>query len=242
MTHPRGQLRIGTSGWQYGHWRGIFYPPDLPLKNWFAFYARHFDTVEVNNTFYRLPQASVFMQWHDQAPTGFLYALKYSRYGTHLRKLMSPEGPIGLYMERSAPLGESTGPILVQLPPKWRVNIERLEGFLAAAPTRRRWAIEFRDASWLCKEAMEVLRRRNAALCIHDILPNHPFEITADWTYIRYHGASAHAGDYSRAFLRDEARHIAELLKSGRDVYAYFNNDAGGHALHNAKDLREMVH
>ncbi len=240
MSRKHGTFRAGTSGWQYDHWSGVFYPPDLPKDRWLEHYARHFDTVEVNNTFYRLPQAGTFDSWRERAPEGFCYALKFSRYGTHLKHLKDPAGSIGLFLERAERLGSLLGPILVQLRPNWKVNLERLNGFLNEAPRRRRWAVEFRDPSWLCQGAYEVLRAHNAALCIHDLIADHPRVVTADWVYLRFHGGGD-GGNYSRQALIAAARQARRHLEEGLDVYAYFNNDVGGYAAANAADLRRYV-
>jgi uncharacterized protein YecE (DUF72 family) len=236
----RGVLAVGTSGWQYSHWRGVFYPPDLPQSKWFAFYAARFDVVEVNNTFYRLPPEQVFGRWRTAAPKGFCYALKFSRYGSHMRKLKDAPDTIGLFLERARLLGEHLGPILVQLPPKWRADAGRLDEFLAARPAGERWAVEFRDPSWLTAEVLSVLRRHGAALCIHDMIADHPHELTADWTYLRFHGVH-YGGSYSPRALHDAAREIRRLLAAGVDVHAYFNNDAQGFAVANALELRRNV-
>ncbi len=142
-------VRIGTSGWVYKHWREVFYPPDLPARAWFTFYAREFHTVEINNSFYRLPSPEMFDAWRNQAPPGFLYAVKASRYITHMKKLKDPKEPLHEFITRAQHLGHTLGPILYQLPPHWRVNLERLEQFLALLPAGYRHVIEFRDASWL---------------------------------------------------------------------------------------------
>jgi uncharacterized protein YecE (DUF72 family) len=241
MAPKRGFSRIGTSGYQYDHWRGIFYPLELRKREWFRFYAGHFDTVEINNTFYNLPQAATFEAWRDQTPPGFLYALKYSRYATHYAKLTKPQEALALFLDRAGRLKPFLGPILVQLPPKWRVNASRLDEFLAEAPPERRWAVEFREPSWLCDPVFKVLQKHRAALCIHDLIPNHPPVQTADWVYVRYHGDRHHAGNYPDEFLAEEARWILGLLEDGSDVYAYFNNDVHGHALRNAASLRHFL-
>jgi uncharacterized protein YecE (DUF72 family) len=240
MTRKRGQLRVGTSGWQYDHWRGVFYPPALKKSEWFAHYAEHFSTVEINNTFYHLPKAETFEAWRRQAPPGFCYVLKFSRYGSHIKKLKDPDGSVGVFLDRAERLGGLLGPVLVQLPPGWSANVERLGAFLAAAPRRRRWAVEFRHPSWLCEEVYQVLRRHRAALCVHDLLPDHPREVTADWVYLRFHGPGPW-GDYPHQALSASARRIRDHLAEGRDVFAYFNNDAHGYAVRNALALRRYV-
>jgi len=240
MRTKRGQLRIGTSGYQYDHWRGVFYPKDIPKKRWFAYYAGHFDTVEINNTFYRLPSAEIFDAWREQAPPDFCYALKFSRYGSHLKHLKDPQQSIERFLERASRLRECLGPILVQLPPRWTPDPVRLAGFLQAAPSAYRWAIEVRDPRWLCDEVYAILRRYAAALCIHDLIADHPRLITTDWVYLRFHGASS-GGNYTRQVLMAQGSQVAQYLNDGLDVFAYFNNDAHGYAVHDAADLRRMV-
>jgi len=237
MRRENGQLRAGTSGWQYDHWKGVFYPQKLKKSKWFHHYASRFDTVEVNNTFYNLPEATTFDRWCEQAPEGFRYALKFSRYGTHLKKLQDPQAGVDAFLGRAERLGALLGPILVQLPPHWGVNAGRLASFLDAAPKRIRWAVEFRDPSWLCGKVFGTLRAHGAALCIHDMLPDHPHEVTADWVYLRFHGPGPW-GNYSHQALSAAAQRIKAHLAESRDVFAYFNNDAYGYAVHNAMDLR----
>jgi uncharacterized protein YecE (DUF72 family) len=240
MSTKRGQLRIGTSGYQYDHWREAFYPRDIPKKRWFAYYAKHFDTVEINNTFYRLPQAETFDVWREQAPQGFCYALKFSRYGSHLKRLKEPDAPLERFLDRARRLQEYLGPILVQLPPHWKPAPERLAGFLSAASSDYRWAIAVRDPRWLCDGIYAILRHYAAALCIHDLIADHPRQITADWVYLRFHGVS-YGGSYTRQTLTAQARQIEQYLAGGLDVFAYFNNDAHGYAVHNAAELRRYV-
>lgn len=231
---------MGTSGYHYEHWRGVFYPESLSSENWFDHYARSFDTVEINNTFYRLPAGDTFDVWRERAPHGFLYALKFSRYGSHLKHLKEPAAAIDNFLEAARRLEDGLGPVLVQLPPRWGADPGRLEGFLEAAPEDLRWAVEVRDPSWLCEAVYAVLRRAGAALCIHDLIEDHPRQITADWTYLRYHG-DRYAGSYSHQKLTAEAERITGRLANGTDVFAYFNNDKGGHAVFNARDLRRYV-
>lgn len=240
MSVSRGELRVGTSGYRYDHWRRVFYPPELPKAEWFAFYARRFDTVEINNTFYRLPEAHVFEAWRAAAPPNFLYALKFSRYGTHLKRLRDPVQPIALFLERARRLGPALGPILVQLPPHWHADAARLEAFLEALPRTQRWAIEFRDSSWLCEPIFALLAKYGVALCVHDMLPRHPRRVTADFVYLRFHGRR-YGGSYTPQQLVAHARRVRAFLEDGIDVYAYFNNDAEGHAVRNALDLRRYV-
>jgi len=173
VRHP-GRVRIGTSGYQYDDWRGRLYPRNLQRREWLGHYASRFDTVEINNTFYRLPEAETFAAWRAQTPRGFCFALKFNRYGSHMKRLREPAATIGRFFERAGELGSALGPVLLQLPPRWHADPERLDTFLAASPRRVRWAVEFRDPSWLVEPVFAVLRRRRAALCIHDLLDDHP--------------------------------------------------------------------
>ncbi len=235
-----GRLRIGTSGYHYEHWRGRFYPADLPQRDWFAWYAHAFDTLEINNTFYRLPEAATFTSWRRRAPERFEYAVKMSRFATHLKKLADPAEPLRRFLGRARRLRGHLGPILVQLPPRWRPELERLAAFLAAAGRRERWAVEVRDARWLGEPLLEVLRAAGAALVIHDLLEDHPRAVTADFVYLRFHGDRAR-GVYPRQALAAWARRVSEWLEQGLDVYVYFNNDHEAHAIHDALDLRRYV-
>jgi uncharacterized protein YecE (DUF72 family) len=230
-------LRIGTSGFQYKHWKGVFYPEDIPQKRWFEHYAAHFDCVEINNTFYNLPEASTFDDWKQAAPAGFEYVLKYSRYGTHIKRLKDPDQHVDVFMERAERLGDRLGPILVQLPPNWHADAGRLDAFLQSTPAGRRWALEFRDPDWLRDEVFEVLTKHQAALVIHDQIDNHPRVRTAEWIYLRFHGVGD-GGNYPHQALSAAARRIADDLAAGIEVYAFFNNDAHGYAVANAMDLR----
>jgi uncharacterized protein YecE (DUF72 family) len=240
MSTRRGKLRVGTSGYQYSHWRGVFYPDDLPKSRWFEYYARAFDTVEINFTFYRLPAPHVFDAWREAAPSGHLYALKFSRYATHRKRLKDPAESIVMFLERARRLGPLLGPILVQLPPTLTVDMERLDAFLRLLPQPPRWTVEFRDRSWLCQPVFALLERHRVALCVHDMVRMHPQRLTADFTYWRFHGAGYRTG-YRRQVLSAYARRLRALLHAGIDVYAYFNNDIGGHAVHDAAVLRRYL-
>ena len=240
MASARGQFRVGTSGYQYDHWKKSFYPEELAKKHWFAHYAQYFDTVEINNTFYRLPSAKAFDRWRKQAPPGFCYVLKFSRYGSHVKRLKEPGASTQRFLQVARRLRKLLGPILVQLPPNWNVNTDRLQEFLKVAPASLRWAFEFRDPSWLCEEVFAILRRHKAALCIHDMIEDHPRRITTDWVYLRFHG-DHYSGSYTTAALKAEARWIKRQLGDGKDVFAYFNNDAQGYAVSNAIQLKRYV-
>lgn len=237
-----GRARIGTSGFVYDHWRGVFYPPDVPRSRWLEYYATRFDTVELNVTFYRLPGPQTFDSWRRRAPKGFCYAVKLSRYITHILRLRDCADALSTFVARAERLGPLLGPILVQLPPRWGRDLDRLDEFLGCCPKRQRWAVEFRDPSWLCEGAYRLLRARGVALCIHDLIEEHPREVTADFVYLRFHGAGEkYGGSYSAVTLRATARWVAERLSDGLDAFVYFNNDAHGYAAANAADLARRV-
>lgn len=234
------QVRIGTSGYQYSHWRGDFYPKDMPVSQWFDHYSKTFDTVEINNTFYKMPEASTFSDWKKAAPQNFLYSIKYSRFGTHLKKLKDPDSHVSYFLDRALRLEQTLGPILVQLPPNWKKNLDRLESFLKVLPGELRWAIEIRNTTWFCDELYELLKRFDTALVIHDMIPDHPKKVSTHWTYFRFHGKN-YSGNYSTKQLDSIASEIRGHLRHARDVYVYFNNDLGGHAVWNALELKKML-
>ena len=238
-------IRVGCSGWLYRDWRGIVYPPELVQRQWFEHYMTKFDTVELNTTFYRLPKAESVQKWAVAAPPGFVYALKLGAFGSHRMKLRDAASWLPNHVDRAMLLGDHLGPTLIQLPPKWRRNVERLEEFFAAAPASMTWALEIREPSWLHDDVFEVLRRHNAALCIHDLLEDHPVELTTDWTYIRFHGPDAlrtkYWGLYGPRRLAAWAERLAELDDRGIGAFCYFNNDYEGHAVTDALWLRERI-
>jgi uncharacterized protein YecE (DUF72 family) len=237
------QLRIGTSGWHYQGWRGDFYPASLPPAKMLSWYARHFDTVEINNTFYRLPTEEALLNWKKLAPPGFLFAVKGSRYITHMKRLTDPEKSVELFFSRVELLGNTLGPILFQLPPKWKANAERLAEFLQVLPRRHKYIIEFRDESWYVPQIYDLLRRHRVALCIHDLHGvQSPTEITTDFTYVRFHGTTGkYQGNYSTEMLEDWAKKIQTWQHQLSNIYVYFNNDVGGHAVRNALSLATML-
>ena len=240
--------RIGCSGWSYADWRGIVYPAQLPTRRWFEHYQSLYDTVELNTTFYRLPRPEAVEKWAAEARPGFLYALKLGAYGTHRKKLTDPDQWLPNHFDRADRLGTHHGPTLVQLPPRWRRNVARLDEFLEALGQRRtseRWAVELRDPSWVADDVFAVLQRHHAALCVHDLLADHPFELTTDWTYVRFHGPNAlsrpYHDRYPAAQLERWAQRLAILNADGVDSYAYFNNDWHGAAVADAQALRAAV-
>jgi len=241
----RGRARVGCSGWMYKDWRGVVYPEKLPQRLWFEHYAGLFDTVEINNTFYRLPPPTTVEKWAEQAPPAFEYAVKLGGFGSHRMKLRDAASWLPNHLDRVERLGKSLGPTLVQLPPKWKKDTERLDEFLSVAPSHLRWAVELREPSWVDDEVFKVLRRHGAALCIHDLLPDHPWELTADWMYVRFHGPQAlkrkYWGRYGEKRLEPVAERLDACLAEGRDVYAYFNNDYRGYAVKDASWLAERL-
>ena len=235
-------VRIGTSGWNYKHWRGVFYPRDLPAGRWLQYYLRHFDTVEINYSFYRLPTAENFVAWREQVPPGFLFAVKGNRFITHLKRLSDPAEPVGRFFARAGELGPTAGPMLWQLPPTFQCDIERLEGFLAALPWEYQHAFEFRHDSWFTDGVYAALRARDAALCLADRGGGTtPLEITASWTYVRFHGGVGEGWAYTQPQLREWAERIADYRAQGLTTYAYFNNDPHGHAITDGRRLRSLL-
>jgi uncharacterized protein YecE (DUF72 family) len=234
-------LRVGCSGWSYADWRGPVYPEDAPTSTWFARYAEQFDTVELNNTFYRLPPASTVERWAEQAPPGFLYAVKVGQFVSHRVKLKDPDRWLANHLDRVGRLGDHLGPNLLQLPPRWKRDVPRLDDFLTAAPADLRWAVELRDPTWVHDDVFATLERHGAALCLHDLLPDQPWLRTAPWTYLRFHGPHAidqrYRGRYTGTRLWRVADRVAPWLADGVDVYAYFNNDFHGDAVRDAEWL-----
>jgi len=239
----KGLFHIGTSGWHYDHWRGPFYPENLKPGDYLGFYRQQFHTVEINNSFYRLPSEKALTDWRKAVPPGFIFAVKGSRYITHMKKLTDPEQSLAPLLERIQLLGDRLGPILFQLPPRWQFNEERLASFLAALPRNYRYALEFRDPSWLNDKACRLLREHGAALCIYEFAGRiSPREVTADFVYIRLHGpGGAYQGRYDRETLAEWARTISTWAGRGLPVFCYFDNDEAGFAAQNALELQEML-
>ncbi len=239
--NPR--VRIGTSGWHYKHWCGPFYQEKLPASRMLADYFKHFDTVEINNSFYKLPSAETFRCWRDSTPPGFCFAVKGSRFITHMKKLKDPDNALHNLLPRAEELKDKLGPILFQLPPKWTLNVQRLEEFLSALPRRHQYAFEFREPSWHKEVVCDVLRRHGAAFCIFELNEfRSPEPITAPFTYVRLHGPGGpYQGSYPAATLRQWARKIERWRERLRDVYVYFDNDQAAYAAHNALQLKKMV-
>ncbi len=236
-------VRIGTSGWHYKHWKGNFYPSKIADREMLSSYLQHFDTVEINNSFYRLPTTEAVKAWVKQTPSDFLFSVKASRYITHNRKLREPEDSLVRFMDMVKGFGKKLGPILFQFPPSWGLNADRLEEFLAALPSRRRYAFEFRNASWLTPQVYELLRSRKCAFCIYEIGGfRSPIEVTADFVYVRLHGPGAkYQGRYSASELAMWALKMEKWTALNLDVFFYFDNDQAGFAAQNAMELSRML-
>jgi uncharacterized protein YecE (DUF72 family) len=254
----QGDVRIGTSGYTYDHWRGVFYPEDLPSKRWLEYYTKFFKTVELNVTFYRLLQEAAFKSWYKRTPKDFIFVLKGSRFITHVKKLHEVGPATKLFFSRANFLKEKLGVVLWQLPPSWKKNIERLESFLKMVTKKHgiasrssnarndspvRQVFEFRHKSWFCEEIYKLLKKYKAALCVADS-PEFPMAevVTANFVYLRFHGGKILYGSrYSKKEMQEWARKIKKWAKNGFDVYAYFNNDAFGYAVENAKELKKLL-
>lgn len=236
-------IHIGTSGWHYKHWIGAFYPPDIRPSMMLRWYAESFDSVEINNTFYRLPPAAALETWCRETKPGFCFAIKASRYITHNRKLTDPESAKEKFISLVERLGSRLGPILFQLPPAWKANAERLREFLGGLPRTHHYVFEFRNPAWNVAPVYEVLRRHNAAFCMYELAGyQSPMEITADFTYVRLHGpGDKYQGDYSDRVLRSWATRIKAWCREIRHVFVYFDNDQAGFAAKNALKLKRMV-
>jgi uncharacterized protein YecE (DUF72 family) len=230
-------VKIGTSGWQYRHWRGAFYPDSLRTADWLGYYSASFDTVEVNNAFYRLPSVEVFTRWRDATPDGFEVAVKASSYLTHNKRLRDPAEPVTRLMERARYLEEKLGPILLQLPPTMRADAARLDEALGCFPMGTRVAVEARHESWDKEEIWTVLAAHGAAWCVADApWRRWPLVRTSDWGYLRFHeGTASPRPCYGSRALRTWAERIASTWPDGVDVYVYFNNDLCACALRDAR-------
>jgi uncharacterized protein YecE (DUF72 family) len=234
---------VGCSGWNYKSWRGPFYPERLPAREWLPYYAERFGTVEINNSFYRLPEKSVFAAWRQDVPSHFLFAVKASRYLTHMKRLRDPEEPVERLFTRAKGLGRKLGPVLYQLPATFHADVDRLRAFLDVLPRRVQHVFEFRHPSWYSAATFACLEEHGAALCLHDKRDSAIAEpLVGPFVYVRFHGTSGHYhGSYSARMLAEWARRLAAAAAEGRDVYAYFNNDPNAEAVRNAIELRSQL-
>jgi uncharacterized protein YecE (DUF72 family) len=234
---------IGTSGWSYEHWRDIFYPRDLPQSKWLEYYIKHFDTVELNTSFYHLPKRKTFENWRKRVGDDSVFSVKGSRYITHVKKLKDCQEPVERFFGAAEGVKNSQEVILWQLAPSWKVNLERLKDFLSLLPKNWRYAFELRNETWLTKEVFKILRDFGAAVVFQDF-EHWPMteEATADFVYLRLHGKKElYASCYTKEELENWAKKIFNWLKNSLDVYCYFNNDMRGYAVRNAEELRKMI-
>jgi uncharacterized protein YecE (DUF72 family) len=236
---------IGTSGFAYPHWRqGVFYPDGLPVASELEYYARHFRTVELNNPFYRLPDRATFAHWRQRTPTDFRFAVKASRFITHIRRLRDCKAPVATLLDRVGGLGRKCGPVLFQLPPTLSLDLDRLRAFLRELPARRRFVLEFRHPSWLCDPVMDLLRRQNIAVCepVGSTLESGELEPTASFAYFRLHFGRGAGGNFTPGQLRHYAGRVRSLRRKGIETWVYFNNDRYGCAVRNAESLARLLH
>lgn len=236
-------IYVGCSGWVYRHWRGIFYPEGLPQKRWFERYAEEFGTVEINASFYRLPTEMTFGAWRDRAPDGFRYAVKVNRFITHLKKLVGVEDALAEFVRLSRRLESTLGPLLYQLPPGLKRDLDRLEQFLKLIPTDLINVFEFRNPDWYVPETYELLDRYGASFCVHDMQGSATERVaTGRAAYVRLHGgAGKYWGRYSNEALLSWTDWLADQARQGRPAWCYFNNDIHGHAIEDARTLKLMA-
>ncbi|NWF77721.1 MAG: DUF72 domain-containing protein [Chloroflexi bacterium] len=234
---------IGCSGWHYEHWRGLYYPEELPKPKWLPFYARQFTTVELNNSFYHLPSEKAFTTWRESTPNNFIFAVKVSRFITHIKKLRNLGSAVENFISRASFLGEKLGPLLYQLPPSMKRNDELLQNFLSSLPPNYQHVIEFRHESWIDDAVFDILRRYNVGLCVFD-MPGFscPVVATSDFAYVRFHGSEGlYSSCYSDEELCQWAQRIARLGPSIKAGYIYFNNEAEAFAVENAITLGNLL-
>ena len=244
MAKKNASCHIGTSGWHYEHWKGPFYPEDFSEKDFLSFYSNNFKTVEINNSFYHLPRKETFQQWHDTVQDDFIFAVKASRYITHMKKLKEPKESLSKFLSAIEGLKDKLGIVLFQLPPYWHKNEERLDSFLSKLPKKLKCAWEFRDKSWFDENIYELLSKHNAAFCIYELSGEmSPEIITSDYIYIRLHGPDnqKYQGNYTKYQLNSWADKFHEWTNEGKEIYCYFDNDQNGYAAKNASALRQIL-
>ncbi len=244
QTRKKGHsIHIGTSGWHYEHWKGPFYPEGIPKGSLLKYYAYHFRTVEINNSFYRMPHEKTLREWRDTVPAGFIFTVKASRFITHMKKLKDAAAPLKLFLDNIDNIGDKLGPVLFQLPPRWSLNIERLDSFLGLLPEEYRYAFEFRDPSWFNGKVYDLLAKHETAFCIYDLDGRQsPKTVTSDFVYIRLHGPDGpYRGQYSVQQLAGWAGAVSSWAAQGKTIYCYFDNDEAGYAAIDAGNLRDMT-
>lgn len=234
-------FHLGTSGYCYAHWAKIFYA-GVPQKQWLQHYAKVFRTVELNNTFYRLPKPEMVDGWRKNSPRGFMFAVKGSRFLTHMKRLLDRGEGLEKFFVLVSRLGPKLGPVLWQLPPQMKTaDTGRLDAFLEALPKHTRHAVEFRSDAWYTKEVVRVLDKHGAAFCEHDLVQKRVPAHTGGWRYVRFHGATGkYQGRYKKTGLRRWAKDFSSYCQRA-DAYVYFNNDLQGHALMDAMDLSDLM-
>jgi len=235
------QIRIGTSGWNYQHWKGLFYPPNCRQSEWLEYYVEHFDTVELNATFYGLPKLKTFENWRLRTPDGFLWAVKANKYITHIKRLKDPRQPLERFYEAVSGLKEKSGPVLFQLPPSLSFREQTFRHFCQSLDVSIPHALEVRHPSWVNDRLFSILQEHNMAFCIADTAGRYPYheEVTADFVYVRLHGSKKlYASDYSEEELRLWAH---KIRKWNTETFLYFDNDFGGYAVKNAGRLKQIL-
>lgn len=238
----KGKIHIGTSGWHYKHWVGTFYPNNTKDAKQLAYYLNFFKTVELNNSFYHLPPPQTFNKWRRSVPDDFVFAVKASRYITHVKKLKVEKENVRLFFDSANKLQKKPGPVLFQLPPKWKMNTERLAAFLKLLPKKHQYSFEFRDQTWYHEDVYTLLRKHNCAFCIYELAGHlSPLIITSDFVYIRLHGPGGkYAGSYSSTQLKKWAEQCKQWQQEGKNIYIYFDNDQLGYAAF-AQTLQELT-
>jgi len=241
MVKTKTDIRVGTSGFHYEHWVKRFYPQGLSRDKWLEYYVGHFNTVELNNTFYRQPKDSTFERWRTISPKDFLYAVKANRFITHIKRLKETAESLERFLASAYLLKKKLGPVLFQLPPGFHKNLDRLKEFMKLLPEKCQSVFEFRHKSWFSDDTFELLKKYNIAFCVHDMEGiETPQVVTADFIYVRFHGPGGrYAGNYPDSILKDWADWLTEYLGKVHSVYAYFNNDINAYAVYNAKRLKE---
>ena len=237
------KIYIGTAGWNYKHWQGVFYPQDLAQSKWLDYYVDYFSTVEINNSFYNLPKPKTLEKWYNSVPDDFEFSVKASRYITHMKKLKAPRDAVKRFINHMKSLKGKSAVILFQLPPRWKFNGERLRSFIKLLPDDYLYTFEFRDKSWWNEETFEILESNNSAFCIYELAGTHtPLQITADFVYLRLHGPDgAYEGSYDQATLEQWADKFEQWLGDEHSIYCYFDNDQNGYAVKNAMSLKNMI-
>ncbi|MFO8024469.1 DUF72 domain-containing protein [Thiohalophilus sp.] len=243
MRGTQNSVYIGTSGWSYGHWQGPFYPENMSSEEQLKFYAEEFSCVEINNSFYKLPDEKTLRHWRNTVTEDFLFTVKASRYITHMKKIKDSSDSVTRFLKHISVLQPRLGPVLFQLPPNWKFNEKRLSEFLASLSREFRYTFEFRDRSWLNPRAYEILAKYDTAFCIYDFNGFlSPREVTTDFVYIRLHGpGDAYEGEYDKQSLAGWAGAISSWSSQGKDVFCFFDNDQSGYAPLNARSLKSMI-